>query len=500
LATRAAQGGARRIEPGADARVSELVARHERSLMRVARHWSLCRDDALDAYQRALEIYVRRLDSLDPATEIAWLKVVIKHEALAVRRQRGESVAVEYIDLDSRAAEEQRPVDDLLAARERVGRSAEALRLLKPDEAKALMLKAQGLSYQEIGETLSWSYTKVNRCVTEGRAHFLKVYAEIEAGTECERFAPTLAALVGGTASADALLELRPHIRNCATCRATVRDLHTTRLGRLGALWPVPVLLAPLRWASTRFGDRKRDAAHEGGGLKDALPPQDTSDLHGLVGRSPDPDLIIARSPDLHEAVARSQTPPTAGANARPRLVDWALQRAGEGVTSAKQHAASAYARAADPTPLAGVRPGAAVAAVAGCLAIGGGTTLCVTQGVDPIGGLAHVVSPAGKRKQDEPRKTRAPRRQASVTPTPTPAPPIVVATVQPAAPTPQPTAEASPQPTPTPTPTPRPAPEDEFQPVAPATAASTAPSSQPAPARTPAPAPAGGPGEFDGP
>ena len=39
--------------------------------MRVARHWSLCRDDALDAYQRALEIYVRRLDALDPATEIS---------------------------------------------------------------------------------------------------------------------------------------------------------------------------------------------------------------------------------------------------------------------------------------------------------------------------------------------------------------------------------------------------------------------------------------------
>jgi hypothetical protein len=44
--------------------------------MRVALHWSLCRDDALDAYQRALEIYVRRLESLDPATEVAWLKVV----------------------------------------------------------------------------------------------------------------------------------------------------------------------------------------------------------------------------------------------------------------------------------------------------------------------------------------------------------------------------------------------------------------------------------------
>jgi DNA-directed RNA polymerase specialized sigma24 family protein len=132
-----------RSESGSDARVSDLVARHERSLLRIARHWSLCHDDALDAYQRALEIYVRRIESLDPATEAAWLRVVVKHEAIAVRRQRAESVPVEDVDFDSRAAEAQRPVDDLRAGRERVERSAEALRRLKRDEAKALMLKAQ---------------------------------------------------------------------------------------------------------------------------------------------------------------------------------------------------------------------------------------------------------------------------------------------------------------------------------------------------------------------
>ena len=236
--------------------MSQLIARHERSLMRVAQHWSLCRDDALDAYQRALEIYLRRIESLDPATEIAWMKVVVKNEALAVRRSRTQLVPVEEIDVDGSAAEsQQRPVDDLLAARERVGRSAEALRRIKPDEARALVLKAQGLSYAEIGESLGWSYTKVNRCLTEGRARFLKVYAQIEAGEECERFAPTLAALVGGTATAGALLELRPHIRNCATCRATVRELHATRLGRLTALSPVPLLIAPLRWVSGRLGE-----------------------------------------------------------------------------------------------------------------------------------------------------------------------------------------------------------------------------------------------------
>ena len=391
--------------------------------MRVAQHWSLCRDDALDAYQRALEIYVRRIDSLDPATEIAWMRVVVKHEALAVRRQRAEALPVAEVDVDGHAAEAQRPVDDLLAGRERVRRSAEALRRIKPDEAKALVLKAQGLSYDEIAETLSWTYTKVNRCITEGRAHFLKVYGEIEAGEECDRFAPTLAALVAGTASADALLELRPHIRNCAACRATVRQLHATRLGRLGALLPLPTLLAPLRW----------------------------------VGH-----------------------------------------RAGDGVASVKQHAAGAYSRALDPTPLAGVRPGAAVATVAGCLAVGGGTTYCVSQGVDPVGGLADVVSPAPEREQAAPpRKKREVKRSVSVTPVSTPAPtPFATPTVAPPEPSPQ--ATAAPAPQPTPTPTPPPVPEEEYEPVAPATASSTAPA-EPS-RRTPAPAPAGGPGEFDGP
>jgi hypothetical protein len=425
-------------------------------------------------------------------------ETVVKHEALAVRRQRGESIPVQDVDLDGRAAEAQRPVDDLLEGRERVTRSAEALRRLKPDEAKALMLKAQGLSYREIGESLGWTYTKVNRCITEGRARFLAAYAEIEAGAECDRFAPTLAALVGGTASADALLELRPHIRNCATCRATVRDLHSTRLGRLTAVWPIPALLAPLRWVAARFGDGSAGSQtsagfSDGRSASDGEPP---GVRHPDAG---DPTSTDGAT-DLYEVIARSQTSSVpAPEHARPRLVDWALQRAGDGVASAKQHAAAAYTRAADPTPLAGVRPGAAVAAFAGCLAIGGGTTLCVTQGVDPIGGLAHVVSPAGEHKRAEPRKTHAPRRRTAVSPTPTPAAtPVAVATAQPAEPSPQPTAEASPQPTPTPTPAP--APEDEYEPVVPATAAGSSPPAPPKRSQTRAPAPAGGPGEFDGP
>ena len=135
----------------ADARVVAVVAGHERTLMRVARKASLCHDDALDAYQRALEIFVRRVDTVDPATEVAWLKVVVRHEAMAIRRSRSESVAGDDVDLDTFVAVAARSVEDQIASGERVRRSAEALRALRPDEAKALMMKAHGLSYEEIG-------------------------------------------------------------------------------------------------------------------------------------------------------------------------------------------------------------------------------------------------------------------------------------------------------------------------------------------------------------
>ena len=49
--------------------------------------------------------------------------------------------------------------NDRAARRERVARSGEALRALKPQEVRALTLKAQGYSYAEIGEITGWTYT-----------------------------------------------------------------------------------------------------------------------------------------------------------------------------------------------------------------------------------------------------------------------------------------------------------------------------------------------------
>ena len=181
-------------------------------------------------------------------------------------------------------------------------------------------------------------------------------------------------------------------------------------------------------------------------------------------------------------------------------------QRASEGVTAgrdqiaegtahAKQQAAATYYRVVDPTPLAGVRPGAAAAGLASCIAIGGGATYCVEQGIDPTRPLSALVA-------SEPREKPRKARRASATPA---ASPTVTPTLNPATtPTPMPTAtpQATPAPAatppPAPSPDPPPAPVDEYEPVSPAPAATaTQASSTPS---EPAPAPAGGPGEFDGP
>ena len=313
-------------------RVTTIVARHGDLLLRVARQFSLCADDAHDAVQRALEIYMRRVDSLDPATELAWMKVVVKHEALAVRRGRA-AVSGEEVDLDAVPAVAQRSVEERFESNERVERSAEIMRRLKRDEARALMLKAEGLSYNEIGERLGWTYTKVNRCITEGRRRFMRLYEELETGVECERLAPTLHALAQGTADSEALLELRPHLRNCAGCRATVRALHASHLRRLSAF--AVALVAPAR----AFVERLRGGrAPEEPAAGDLHPMEQQEKVDELFRRLNSGEAAVQPvAPSVAEGVSRLST-------VRINLRGWAetgLQRLQSSDLAIGVHAAS---------------------------------------------------------------------------------------------------------------------------------------------------------------
>jgi RNA polymerase sigma factor (sigma-70 family) len=209
-----------------EALVLELLGAHADSLLRVARRYSMCADDAHDAYQRGLEILMRHAARLDPERAAGWLHTVVKHEALAINRSRRRIVGSAEVDLDALESRTSASPEERVLASDRVARSAEALHGLKPQEVRALWLKALGHSYEQICEVTGWTYTKVNRCLAEGRKSFLERYAGIEAGEECERLAPALSAFVDGEADAAQTVALRAHLRQCLACRATVRGLH----------------------------------------------------------------------------------------------------------------------------------------------------------------------------------------------------------------------------------------------------------------------------------
>ena len=145
---------------------------------------------------------------------------------------------------------------------ERLRQGAEALGRLKPQEVRALLLKAEGYSYREICAITGWTYTKVNRCLTEGRRAFAARLAGIEGGSECERLLPLVSALADGEACADDLRELRPHLRTCLACRARLREFRATPK-RVAALLP-PIAAAaqgdpagPVRWLDVRVAQLK---------------------------------------------------------------------------------------------------------------------------------------------------------------------------------------------------------------------------------------------------
>ena len=231
-----------------DELVIEVVKRDAASLLRLSRRHSLCADDAEDAYQRGLEIFIKHAPRLDPRRAPAWLRTVIKHEAMAVRRTRQRDLAGHEIDFDQLENDRGVSPEERALGFEQVAQSAEALQRLKPQEVRALWLRARGNSYDEIQAETGWSRTKVNRCLYEGRRAFISRYAGIESGEECKRWEPLLSALVDGEATNEQLVELRPHLRQCGSCRGVVREMHRTS-APLAAVFPAASLAA----AGTQF-------------------------------------------------------------------------------------------------------------------------------------------------------------------------------------------------------------------------------------------------------
>ncbi|MGC1851693.1 MAG: sigma-70 family RNA polymerase sigma factor, partial [Solirubrobacterales bacterium] len=190
----------------------ELIAREEAELRQTARRYSLCEDDAEDAYQRALEILLLKAPNDRPRELIRWTKTVVKHEAMAIRRNRERLLGLGEDgtgDTIAQIAAGGAGPGERFERDEQVARSREALRALKPAELRSLTLLAAGYSYTEIGEMTGFSRTKVNRCLAEGRERFRQMLSRSEDGSRCAELSPLLSAYCDGEASAEGRATVR---------------------------------------------------------------------------------------------------------------------------------------------------------------------------------------------------------------------------------------------------------------------------------------------------
>jgi RNA polymerase sigma factor (sigma-70 family) len=145
-------------------------------LIAIARRNAHTEADAQEALQEAFVSFISHFDPGRAAPPLAWLTLTLKRQCWRQRReahldrivgQEAEHGAGELGSfLEALSSLEPDPAERVIERDE--GRSR--LRRLKPDERTALGMLAAGLSYKEIGQLRGWTYTKVNRCIAEGRA------------------------------------------------------------------------------------------------------------------------------------------------------------------------------------------------------------------------------------------------------------------------------------------------------------------------------------------
>jgi DNA-directed RNA polymerase specialized sigma24 family protein len=151
--------------------LERLAREKRRMLLTIARRRAGTDQDAEDAVQEALVIAFTHRDRIRTQTALAYVAVVAQHEASRLRRQTERLLSLDRpLHIDTPTSAHDLVADDRTVDLDALIDTRNALDQIKPDQARALFARALGWRYREICDAFAWSYTKTNRCVTEGRA------------------------------------------------------------------------------------------------------------------------------------------------------------------------------------------------------------------------------------------------------------------------------------------------------------------------------------------
>jgi RNA polymerase sigma factor (sigma-70 family) len=152
------------------AELERLACEQRRLLLTIARRRARSDQDAEDAVQQALAIAFTHPEHIRPQTALAYVAVIAQHEASRLRRQAERLRSLDQpLHADSPATAHDLIAEDRTVDVDALIDARDALGQIKPDQARALIARALGWRYREICDAFAWTYTKTNRCLTEGR-------------------------------------------------------------------------------------------------------------------------------------------------------------------------------------------------------------------------------------------------------------------------------------------------------------------------------------------
>jgi RNA polymerase sigma factor (sigma-70 family) len=158
---------------------TEIFSTRYRQLFKIASANAPSPAEAEEALQEAFLAFITHFDPDGKAPALAWLVLTLKRACWDKRRHlyldrhvcpQTSSEAEEPGSVVEQFAASHSDTQSSIERSEDLADAREQLAALKPDERTALLLFGCGYSYREIAELRGWTYTKVNRCMAEGRA------------------------------------------------------------------------------------------------------------------------------------------------------------------------------------------------------------------------------------------------------------------------------------------------------------------------------------------